>query len=94
MKTQSCLLNFILVLALLQGAISVQAQSLKEAVCLMLEFEPELNAAEYDTLSNREDQKIVRSKLLPHLSLNATGGYSQRDRSTDGLLETGSSLIQ
>lgn len=61
---------------------------------MMLEFEPELNAAEYDTLSSREDQKIVRSKLLPHLSVNGTSGYSQRDRSTDGLLETGDSLLQ
>jgi len=94
MKTKSSLLNFVLILALLLGAISLQAQTLKESVCLMLEFEPELNAAEYDTLSNREDQKIVRSKLYPHLSLNASGGYSQRDRSTDGLLETGDSLLQ
>lgn len=76
------------------GTNSLEAQSLKEAVCMMLEFEPELNAAEYDTLSSREDQKIVRSKLLPHLSVNGSSGYSERDRSTDGLLETGDSLLQ
>lgn len=60
----------------------------------MLEFEPELNAAEYDTLSSREDQVIARSKLYPHLSLNGSAGYSQRDRSTDGLLRSGDPLFQ
>ena len=70
------------------------AQTLKEAVCQMLEFEPELNAAEYDTLSSREDQKIARSHLYPHLSVNGSAGYSQRDRSTDGLLQSGDPLFQ
>lgn len=94
MKANSRVINFAMTASLLLGGINSQAQTLKEAVCLMLEFEPELNAAEYDTLSNREDQKIIRSKLLPHISLNAASGYSQRDRSTDGLLETGDSLLQ
>ncbi len=71
-----------------------EAQTLKEAVCQMLEFEPELNAAEYDTLSSREDQKIARSQLYPHLSVNGSAGYSQRDRSTDGLLQSGDPLFQ
>tara|TARA_R110002096_G_scaffold421379_1_gene626993 strand:- start:1104 stop:2693 length:1590 start_codon:yes stop_codon:yes gene_type:complete len=75
-------------------SLPVQGQTLPEAVCAMLEFEPELNAAEYDTLSTREDQKIARSALLPHLSLDGNGGYAQRNRSTDGLFETGDSLIQ
>lgn len=69
-------------------------QSLKEAVCAMLEFEPELNAAEYDTLSSREEQKIARSKLLPHLSLSSAGGPVNRDRSTDSLLSSGDTLFE
>lgn len=73
---------------------SVKAQTLKEAVCRMLEFEPELNAAEYDTLSSREDQKIARSPLLPRLSLNSSAGITERDRSTDGLFESGESLFE
>lgn len=72
----------------------LEAQTLREAVCRMLEFEPELNAGEYDTLSAREDQKIARSKLLPRLSLDARSGVTERDRSTDGLLETGDTLLQ
>ena len=94
MKSHRQAAHFLLWLSLLLSVGSVQGQTLKESVCLMLEFEPELNAAEYDTLSNREDQKIARSKLLPHLSLNASSGYSERDRATDGLLETGDSLLQ
>ncbi len=94
MNFSSCALRCMALVSLCWGASLVEAQTLKEAVCMMLEFEPELNAAEYDTLSSREDQKIVRSKLLPHLSVNGSSGYSQRDRSTDGLLETGDSLIQ
>jgi len=82
--------------ALFVGGASPQvgAQTLREAVCAMLEFEPELNAAEYDTLTSREDQKIARSKLLPTVSLNATSGVSERDRSTDGLLRSGDTLFQ
>ena len=76
------------------SCLPAQGETLREAVCAMLEFEPELNAVEYDTLSSREDQKIARSALYPRLSLNAMTGYSQRDRSTDGLLETGDSLLQ
>jgi len=60
----------------------------------MLEFEPELNAAEYDTLSSREDQKIARSELYPHLSLNGSAGYSNRDRSTAGALIPGDTTFQ
>jgi len=72
----------------------VFGQSLKEAVCLMLEFEPELNAAEYDTLSAREDQNITRSRLLPRLSLNASSGIVDRDRNTNVLLDSDGSLVQ
>ena len=60
----------------------------------MLEFEPELNAAEYDTLSAREDQKITRSRLLPRLSLNASSGIVDRDRNTNVLLNSDGSLVQ
>jgi adhesin transport system outer membrane protein len=78
----------------LLGGLNAQAQTLREAVCNMLEFEPELNAGEYDTLSSREDQKIARSKLFPRLSLNASSGVSDRDRSTDALLRSGETLLQ
>ncbi|MDF1659704.1 MAG: TolC family protein [Verrucomicrobiales bacterium] len=73
---------------------SAKSQTLREAVCHMLEFEPELNAAEYDTLSSREDQKLSRSGLFPRLSLNSSAGVTERDRSTDGLFESGESLFQ
>lgn len=87
--------SFLLGFLFLPGSISVgSAQTLKEAVCLMLEFEPELNAAEYDTLSSREDQRVARSGLFPRLSLNGSAGVSDRDRSTDGLFRTGESLFQ
>lgn len=91
--------NFIVFLMVMTAievffATSARSQTLKEAVCRMLEFEPELNAAEYDTLSSREDQKIARSSLLPRLSLNSSAGITERDRSTDGLFESGESLFE
>lgn len=89
--------TFLLLLgfSLLWGSFSpLSAQTLKEAVCLMLEFEPELNAAEYDTLSSREDQRVSRSGLFPRLSLNGSAGISDRDRTTDGLFESGETLFQ
>lgn len=70
------------------------AISLEEAVCRMIEYEPELNAAEYDTLSTREDQVIIRSELLPQVTLDGSAGYSERDRVTDGLLRSGDPLFQ
>lgn len=73
---------------------TVEALTLKEAVCAMLEFEPELNAAEYDTLSSREDQKIARSELYPHLSLNGSAGYSDRDRSNIRSYVSGDTTFQ
>lgn len=72
----------------------LSAQTLREAVCRMLEFEPELNAGEYDTLSAREEQKLQRSKLLPRLSVNSRSGFSDRDRSTDSLLRSNDTLLQ
>lgn len=71
-----------------------QGQTLRESVLRMIEFEPELNAGEYDTLSSLEDQKVARSGLFPQVSLDGTGGYSNRDRTTDGLLRSGDSLFQ
>lgn len=95
MKTYPSRFLFIAMALCVAGATPyASAQTLREALCLMLEFEPELNAAEYDTLSNREDQKIVRSKLFPRLSLNASSGVSERDRSTDALLQSGDTLLQ
>ncbi|MEM7697588.1 MAG: TolC family protein, partial [Verrucomicrobiota bacterium] len=72
---------------------AAQSQTLEEAVCLMLEFEPELNAAEYDTLSAREDQAIIRSERLPRVTLDGSSGYSYRERTTDGLLRSGEDLF-
>ncbi|MDF1853256.1 MAG: TolC family protein [Verrucomicrobiales bacterium] len=86
--------RFFAILLILGNIPNVQAQTLKEAVCLMLEFEPELNAAEYDTLSSREDQRVARSGLFPRLTLNGSAGVSDRDRTTDGLFETGETLFQ
>lgn len=60
----------------------------------MLEFEPELNAAEYDTLTSREEQKLARSKLLPRVSLDAAGGVTERDQSADFAIRTGDTLFQ
>ena len=60
----------------------------------MLEFEPELNAVEFETLSSREDQYITRSSRLPHVALSGAAGYSKRDRTTDGFPITGESLFQ
>lgn len=85
---------FILLFLFAMWPAQLKAQTLKEAVCLMLEFEPELNAAEYDTLSAREDQRVTRSKLLPRLSLNASSGAVDRDRNTNVLLNSGGTLIQ
>lgn len=71
-----------------------QGQTLKEAVLTMIEFEPELNAAEYDTLSSREDQIISRSGLFPQIGLNGSTGYSNRDRTgDDGLVRQGETLL-
>ncbi|MEM7518268.1 MAG: TolC family protein, partial [Planctomycetota bacterium] len=55
---------------------------------------PELNAAEYDTLSAREDQAIIRSERLPRLTLDGSAGYAYRERTTDGLLRSGDPLFQ
>ncbi len=70
------------------------AMTLEEAVCLMLEFEPELNGVEYDTLSLREDQRIARSELRPKVTLTGSSGWSKRNRSLDGILQTKTSLFQ
>jgi len=73
---------------------AVDAITLEEAVCMMLEFEPELNGVEYDTLSLREEQRIARSELLPKVSLSGSAGWSKRSRTLDGLVNTGDSLFQ
>ncbi|MAS97057.1 MAG: hypothetical protein CMO55_28025 [Verrucomicrobiales bacterium] len=88
------LIRTLLFIGVLTLPILGSGQTLKEAVCKMLEFEPELNAAEYDTLSSREEQIIARSKLLPRLSLNSSGGPVNRDRSTDSLLRSGDTLFE
>ncbi len=90
--------NLHLLLALTLGSLwfspQLQATTLEQAVCNMLEFEPELNAVEYDTLSAREDQKVARSELLPRITANASAGWSKRDRDLNGITQTGDSLFQ
>ena len=70
------------------------AQSLEDAVKLMLYNEPEIQAANYDRLSAYEDWKIVRGDLRPQVTLDANAGYLERDRTTDGLVtSTGEGLF-
>jgi len=71
-----------------------QTLTLPEATRLMLQFEPELNAAEYDTLSTIEDTKVNRAALLPQVALRGSSGVSNRDRATDGLVRSGDTLFQ
>ncbi len=60
----------------------------------MLEFEPELNAAEYDTLSAIADVRIARAELRPQVTLDSSMGVIDRDRSTEGFFESGDALLQ
>ena len=71
-----------------------QSLSLEEATRMMLNFEPELNAAEYDTLSAMEDSKVSRADRLPQVALRGSTGVSNRDRSLDGLVRSGETLYQ
>lgn len=85
------LLQPLLAIALLSQGFS---QSLGEAVLLMLEYEPELIAADRDTRSAAMDARIARADLKPHLALEGSGGFSRRDRSVDGLVsDTGDPLF-
>jgi len=68
MKGFALLLSFLLLVR------SSFGMTLEEAVCRMIEFEPELNAAEYDTLSSREDQVIIRSEMMPHVTVDGSAG--------------------
>lgn len=71
-----------------------QTLTLPQATRLMLEFEPELNAAEYDTLSSIENIKATRAEMLPQVSMRGSAGVTNRDRSTDGLVQSGQTLFQ
>lgn len=90
-----CILASLLLLSY-GGTVSTNAQviSLPNAVRMMLEHEPELNAVEYDTLSSIEDIKINRASRLPQVSVNGSAGVVNRDRSTDGLFRSGDTLLQ
>ncbi len=68
--------------------------SLEEAVCRMLEYEPELNATEYDTLSAQRDQIVARSELMPQVTLDGSAGYSKRNRTSGGVQTNGDPLFQ
>jgi adhesin transport system outer membrane protein len=72
---------------LLLGILTTSApgQTLSEAIQLMLDYEPELLAAERDTLSAEKDHEIAKAELRPHVTANGLAGYTQRDRSVDGL---------
>ncbi|MDF1755011.1 MAG: TolC family protein [Verrucomicrobiales bacterium] len=69
------------------------ALTLPRAVNLMLEYEPELNAAEYDTLSAIGDHRLARAELRPQVAVESSVGYSNRNRTTDGLTTTGQDLL-
>lgn len=71
-----------------------RSQTLEHAVRLMLYNEPEIQAANFDRLSAIEDWKITRGDLRPQVTLEGTAGYLQRDRTTDGLVQsTGDGLF-
>ncbi len=67
---------------------SAFAQSLEEAVKLTLYNEPEIQAANFDRLSAIEDWKIVKADLMPQVTIDGSAGYLQRDRTTDGLIQS------
>ena len=72
---------------------SAAAQTLQQAVHLMLKQEPELLAVNLDSESAFQDWKIARGDLFPQVTLNGSSGVSERDRSTDGLVSrSGDSL--
>jgi len=82
---------------LLLGLLSCATGSeltLAKAVDLMLEHEPELNAAEYDTLSAIGDHRLALSELRPQFTLDSSSGYSKRNRSSDDLFGSGEDLLQ
>ena len=90
-RTIVCLTVFFLSLS---GFAYPQSMSLQKATRLMLEFEPELNASEYDTLSSIEEIKVISADLKPQVALRGSAGVSDRDRSTDGLIRSGDTLFQ
>ncbi len=68
--------------------------TLKQATLVMLEFEPELNSTEYDTLSTMADYRIARAERGPQVALNASAGLSDRDRTRTGLFTDGEIYLQ
>jgi len=68
------------------GVCSLYAQTLEEAVHLMLQQEPELRAVDLDSRSSFQDYKIARGDLFPQVTVNGSSGIRERDRSTDGLV--------
>lgn len=74
--------------------VPLSAQSLDQALRLMLYNEPEIQAANYDRLSAQEDWKIARGAQRPQVALDGSTGYVQRDRSLDGAVQsTGDGLL-
>lgn len=74
---------FSVAVAMLSGP--AKGQTLPEAIHAMLEHEPELLAAERDTLSAGLDHRVAAAELKPQVTANGLAGYTARDRSVDGL---------
>ncbi|MCP5541280.1 MAG: TolC family protein [Akkermansiaceae bacterium] len=51
----------------------------------MLEYEPELQAAAWDTEAANQSHKMVRGEMLPQVGIHGSAGASDRDRSLDGV---------
>jgi len=66
------------------------AQSLPDSFRQMLKNDPELRAAEWDTLAAEFQAKAVKGQLFPQVGISASTGFSRRDRSIDGLDQDGS----
>ena len=67
----------------LQGGI--QAETLSGAFHRMLENDPELRAAGWDSKAAEYQARAARGGLRPQVALNGSAGFSRRDRSVDGL---------
>lgn len=91
---RSCFLISSLLSAMAGQVFAAESFTLKKAASAMLEYEPELNAAEYDTLSAIGERQIARSELMPQVSIDSNAGFSKRDRTTDGIASSGEGLLQ
>jgi len=86
MTTKSPLPAYLVAIISLTFLSVSQAQTLEQAIHLMLQQEPELRAVDFDSKSSFQDYKIARGDLFPQVTVNGSSGVSERDRSTDGLV--------